>query len=347
MRPSPIRGLLPLLLVALLGACDETTAPPGPLPPLEAGGSNYVMYSIGDYLRAPTEANWYRPGVLRPTIAAYHLDSLTVHDQLRAMRENGQRNIALVLWYEDFSLHPDRAGVELYGHIADASAGALHPQHARNLEGILRAIERAGFAEINFRFASQGLSRPQNWAAWSGSRYETNRRFIWSTKAIVDRVVADGPARVIYDLDVELGGIHHLGEGRRYAQQLWKDYVRAFGSRGTVGFSIPVGPGVVATALKDFDSAGSRPEFLAVDLYNDEYRSLQYVSREMRRAGARNLHVIVQEVFYNDSTAASAVHRARDELKLPIRYVMQWPLERGSSHPHFSVDFPVEYGAYR
>lgn len=334
-------------LAILLSACESTTTPHDPPPPLKAGGSNYVMYSIGDYLHTPTEENWYRPGVLRPTIAAYHLDSLTVHEQLATMRAGGQRTIALVLWYEDFTLHGDRVGIDTYGHIVDSSTGSLHPQHASNLADLLRAIRRAGYEEITFRFATQGRSNPRNWTSWSAASYEKNRRFVWSTRAVVEGALSGGSARVLYDLDVELGGIHHLGQGRRYTVQMWKDYVRAFGNRNTVGFSIPVGAGVVAAALRDFDEARARPQYLAVDLYHEEYRSLEHVSREMRRAGAQNIPVIVQEVFYNDSTAAHAVRRAREELGLPIMYVMQWPLQRGSSHPHFSVHFPGEYSAYR
>jgi len=40
---------------------------------------------------------------MRPVIGAYHLDSATVKRQLASMYANGQRSIALLLWYGDLS----------------------------------------------------------------------------------------------------------------------------------------------------------------------------------------------------------------------------------------------------
>jgi len=314
---------------------------------MEAGGSNYVMYSIGEYLEDPGQEVWYRPLVLRPVIGTLHLDSLRVREQLERMYANGQRRIALVLWYDDFGLDPAAPREPVRGHIVDSGPGQLRPRHQANLEHLLRLLRCVGYEELVFRFASQGRVRPLEWEAWQEAVYRRNWSFVANTIDLIDAQVAATGLRVTYDLDVELGGIHHLGQGRRYAVRMWKDYLARYGNERSVGFSIPVAPGIVTAAIAAFDEAGARPPRYAVDLYGSEYEMLGHVARELRARGEAAKPVVVQEVFYNDPIAAAGVRRAREEFRLHIPYVLQWPLARGARQPHFSVHFPAEYDAYR
>src|SRR5262245_46960290 len=66
---------------------------------VQIGGSNYPMYSLGNLLQYPTDSDWFIPYNLRPVIATYNLAPDTVRKQLSVMYGNGQRKIALDLWY--------------------------------------------------------------------------------------------------------------------------------------------------------------------------------------------------------------------------------------------------------
>src|SRR5215510_14396376 len=85
----------------------------------ERGGSNYPMYSVGNYLDYPTDSDWFIPYNLRPVIGTYHLAPDTVKKQLERMFENGQRKIALDLWYSDLSGDGDLADSAVYGHVVN------------------------------------------------------------------------------------------------------------------------------------------------------------------------------------------------------------------------------------
>jgi hypothetical protein len=93
----------------------------------ETGGSNYATYSVGNYLDYPTDSDWFDPYNLRPVIGTYHLAPATVKQQLATMFANGQRKIALDLWYSDLfiirktlvvgKLIPNpKANQDCYGH---------------------------------------------------------------------------------------------------------------------------------------------------------------------------------------------------------------------------------------
>lgn len=346
---KPSLRSLALLMSLVLGACDQQTLSPLPPPPgpMLAGGSNYGMYSVGSYLDHATTEVWYRPNELRPVIATFHLDSLAVKEQLRVMYANGQRRLALILWFGDFQHDPELQGTLVHGHILDSSAKQLHPLHRHNLVRLLELMAETGFEEAILRFGHQGASHPHDWPFWNERRYQDNWAFISDTRKLVETTAKRAQLPVLYDIGMELGGIHHLGQGEPYTRRLWADYVKRFGTERTMGFSISLGPSVVAAALKVFDSGGRRPEMLAVSLYGNEYEALRQLSIEMRRSKAQAMPVIVQETWYNDPTVAEVVAKARADFAINIRYIVQWPLHRGALQPHFSVPFPAEYSAYK
>lgn len=320
----------------------------GPQPPraLEPGGSNYLTYSIGAYRDTATEEVWYRPGVLRTVIGSYHEDPAAVRRQMEAMYADGQRKLAFMLWFDDFSRRPELEGRETHGHLVNAAGGRLLPVHRENIRQLLRLMTEVGYTELVFRFAARGEADPREWTEWDEARYLENWSVTVDTKALIDAEVRGGPLRVIYDLEAELGGITHLGQTRAYAIRLWGDWVRRFGTAGTVGFSLIPGPHLFTTANAIYDLAGARPEMYAYDIYGDEFDKLKMVRDEMRIAGEHLKPVIVQEAYYNDFLASEEILRAFGELGLHIRYVMQWPWRRYSGNPHFNVDYPEEFVAY-
>ena len=100
-----------------------------------------AMYSVGTYLDYPTDSDWSAPLNLRPVIGTYDLAPDTVRKQLAEMYANGQRKIAIDLWYLDFSLYGNPSNGPLNGHIVNSKLGKLMPQHESNLKSALTDIE--------------------------------------------------------------------------------------------------------------------------------------------------------------------------------------------------------------
>jgi len=312
--------------------------------PLERGGSNYPMYSVGQYLSSPTEETWYAPGNMRPVIGTFHLAPDIVRQQLHTMYTNGQRRIALSLWFADFSSHKTIRNGEVYGHMVNSQYGRLLPRHEANLKSVLQLIQQIGYEEVVFRFGSQGNSAPWGWRQWEEDHYQKNLSFIISTRAIVEDVLGHTPVKVTYDLDGELGG-RQKGQSRRYLVRLWRDYTARFGATRTFGFSVAAAPGRFAQLITDLDQAGLRPAEYAADMYGNEFRHLSHIERELQDAHEGGKPLVILETFYNDATTAAQIDEACRTWK-NIRTLFQWPLARDASHPRFSVHYPPNFDNY-
>lgn len=246
-----------LLSAAALSGCTTVRAAAAVID-FEPGGSNYVVYSVGRYLAEPSEATWYAPGNMRPVIGTYDQDPGTVERQLRAMWANGQRKVALVLFYGDFTPDLRIRDSAVYGLIVNAKAGRLMPTHEANLVQVLRLVQSIGYDEVVFRFATTGVSDPRGWSSWDESTYQTNLAFIVNTKAVIDAELREGAPKVLYDLDVELAGLRE-GQARSYAVRLWRDFTNRFGADRSMGFSFAFERGRITAALSAFDEVGIRP----------------------------------------------------------------------------------------
>lgn len=344
--------LVPLLLLGAVAVPRGRTVERARLAPLRVAGSNYPFYSVDGYLRDPTESTWFAPGTLRPVVGRYDEDSATVLRQLEQMYAAGQRRIALVVWYDDLSNDARLRDRPVYGHAVNASTGALLPRHAESLRAIVRHLRTLGYEELVVRFAGQGQSRPKEWKRWNEDAYERNRRFIWSTITLVDS--ARGPLPVLYDLDIEGGGID-LGQERPYVRRLWRDYLASFPAENSVGFSLAassrldwgLGGRRLATLIADFDSVGRRPPSYAVDVYEWPARSLAGISRSLQAQGAGGAPVVILESYHDDVETCEAVADARAAGALDIVAVYQWPLDRGATARHVSMDFARSYRVWR
>jgi hypothetical protein len=312
----------------------------------ETGGSNYPMYSVGTYLQYPTDSDWYAPLNLRPVIGTYHLAPDTVRKQLATMYANGQRKIALDLWYLDFSLYGNPSDNPLNGHIVNSKLGKLMPQQESNLKSVLEDIRNAGFNFIILRFDTQGDSAPIGWASWDQSKYNTNWSFIRNTIQTVQQQITGKSIRVIYDLEGELGG-EAIGQAVRYSTQLWKDYVQEFGPHNTIGFSFSYTyTQKIATAMQSYDQAAVRPDIYGFDIYGDEFNALSELKTELDAAGESKKPVFIEEAYYNDAAAHSQIMQARQSLIMNIKWIMQWPEQRGAYQNNFSVQYPADYFNY-
>jgi len=284
---------------------------------------------------------------MRPVIGAYHLDSATVKRQLASMYANGQRSIALLLWYGDLSSDSRISDSLVYGHVVNAKLGHLMPRHVANLQRVLTLVRETGYRHVVFRFDGQGPSRSREWKTWDEAKYQQNWRFLTSTQAIVDSVLRNSGVSILYDLDAEGAGVD-VGQQRPYTVRLWRDYTALFGTQRTIGFSIAVIPGRVTKAIADYDRVGRRPREYGFDIYGDELKTLTYVRSELLSAGPDELKkpIIILEDYYNDAQSAEEILQARSQLMLNITMVFQWPLARGAKQAHFSLDYPADYSAY-
>jgi len=263
------------------------------------------------------------------------------------MYANGQRSIALLLWYGDFSGDARISDSLGYGHVVNAKLGHLMPRHIANLQRVFTLIRETGYRHLVFRFDGQGPSRSRDWKTWDEGRYQLNWRFLTSTQAIVDSVLSGSGISILYDLDAEGAGVD-VGQQRAYTVRLWHDYTASFDAQRTVGFSIAVIPGRLTKAIADYDRVGLRPREYALDIYGDELKTLTYVRNELSSAGSDELKkpIIILEDFYDDAQSARETLQARSQLMLNITTVFQWPLARGARQAHFSIDYPADYSAY-
>ncbi len=312
----------------------------------EVGGSNYAMYSVGDYLIYPDSIHWFKPYNWRPVIGTYHLEPETVKNQLSVMYNNGQRKITLDLWYADFSRDSTIADSPVDAHIVNSSLGKLIPQHEENLINLLNDIVNQGYNQIMFRFFTQLDSAPIGWSDWDESKYLKNWSFISSTKATVKKTLEGKSIKVLYDLDGELAG-QTSGQAEAYFQRMWGDYVKNYGSHNCIGFSFAISPPrSFSDAIALYDKVGKRPDIYGFDIYGDEYAGLQYLQNVLQSAGDGNKPVFIEEAYYNDLEADQEIRQARSDLHMNIRFIMQWPVARYAFQPGFSVQFPSDYSAY-
>ncbi len=312
----------------------------------ETGGSNYAMYSVGSYLDFPTDSDWNIPYNLRPVIGTYHLAPEIVKQQLATMFANGQRKIALDLWYSDFTNDGNLADSPVYAHVVNAKLGKLMPQHESNLKSLLSDIENTGYELIIFRFATQRNSAPIGWWPWNQAKYDLNWSFIQSTINTIQQQISGKPIKVLYDLELEIGGTQ-TGEAVQYCTQLWKDYVEEFGSHNSIGFLFAYNEiGKVTKAMTIYDQVGVRPDIYGFDIYGDELAAYTELQSELKDAGEETKPVFSEEVYYNDLDADYQIRQARTTLKLNIKWIMQWPVARWAVQNGFSVQYPANYDAY-
>jgi hypothetical protein len=312
----------------------------------ETGGSNYAMYSVGNYLQYPTDSDWYVPNNLRPVIGTYDQEPDTVRKQLAVMYANGQRKIALDLWYTDFSLYGNPSDGLVNAHIVNSKLGRLMPQHESNLKSLLTDIENAGFNFVILRFATQGLSAPIGWNTWSQSMYNTNWSFVSSTINTVQQAISGKSIKVIYDLELEIGGVTN-GQAVQYCTQMWKDYTQKYGSHNTIGFSFAYTyTQKINQAMMTYDPANVRPDIYGFDIYGDEFNALSEIKSELDAAGEGKKPIFMEEAFYNDAEANAQILNARQSLGMNIKWIMQWPLQRGATQNNFSIQYPADYFNY-
>lgn len=312
--------ILNSLIVLFCFGC--TSKPVGPIISIPIVGSNFVMSSIGKYLTDPIPENWNSDN-MRPVVGTYHLNPDLVRQELKTMFDNGQRKISIVIWFN----HTDQ---DVNAHVINSSGGKLPKQQMLNLLDLMNDILNTGFNEILIRFAQQGVSDPSGWTEWNEEMLNENWSFISTTRLLIEPILKGIPHK--YDLGVELGGLDS-GQAERYQRSLWLKYVLTFGSQDSVGFSVAYAP----DRLKKLFANGIYVNQWAIDIYDNVYAGLKQIKEDMK-----DMHFIISETYYKDLQNQDEVNRGAKDFNLNIDYILQWPLSRGSTAKHFSIDYPSE-----
>ncbi len=309
---------------------------------LEIGGANYSLYDVQRYLDNPTEATWYTPGVMNLVVGHYHLNPAKVNAQLEDMYNKGQRKIAIMIWYS--RLLPGIT-TDTWGHLVKSDGGRMTAQHEQNMAAVLNKVRQLGYNEVMLRFATQGTSDPGGWAVWNEPLFQENWNFVYNAINLSENTLRNTAVRRTYDLGVELGGLTN-GQTVPYIKKLWSNYVYVFGNTRSYGFSIAHAPGRLARLISDLRSTGNLPGEYASDIYDNAGGAIGTIATELQQAGELSKPLVVQECYYNDAAAFAEMTGTALQRGVKLRCMMQWPVQRGSSIPHFSMNYPPVYNEF-
>lgn len=319
--------------------------------------------------RGGSTLNWYRlgPGCDREPygiIANYHEPGVRtrVRKQLIALRAAGQGRISLSLFHQRPEV-PTLDG-RVTGTVLDSTGGRLHPQMEQNLVDYLRDIRAAAFTEVVFRYHPQGPNDVRNEDRWSDSLRDEN----WSLIASIEPLLLDSGLRHTTDLFAEgmprarnvssviFDNVPQFEDWSDYARFVWRAYADAFGTANTLGFSF-----VSDTEARRIDArarhmdyiyGSQRPAVLGFSLYGEGgSRDETWIFREYQRQlvdeGWGGLDWIVTEAWYNDPGAAAAIQQALGDTGQPVRFLIQWPVERDSTcSPDVTEATPIGFDAF-
>lgn len=299
-------------------------------------GSNYVMWSIGDYVKNPTEENWYKPGTLKPLMASYHLSPETVQKQLSVMKSNGQKKISLVYWYVPVAA--PNSSIVFNGHHVYSEKGEIHPQIKNNIALLAADIAKNGFESVTVRMGPQGMAAADQWKKWEEGYYQTHWNLLKNLRTEFQNGFKNTKVKILFDLAGEQGGLEK-GMSLAFCQRLWTDYVKEFGVSDTVGFSVAFLVSRVRNLLKIYDSVKAYPVAIALDIYGNEYNQLRDLYEEVLQSRGNSIPLVIMESFYRDKNTVRQIQLAARDYQLNITDIYQWPLMRGGP-PHFSMDYP-------
>jgi hypothetical protein len=309
------------------GGNSQPVTPPAA--PAGLGGSNYGWYQLDS------------PCVREPYGVVYNYDTATntIDTQLKEMYNNGQRRLRIPIYHG--------RGINS-GTVMDSTGGNLAPRFLTNLANLLGAVSAAGFEEIEVSFNPQGGNDPTHWVTFSSDYYQEN----WSLIQNLHPIIAG--AGIPYHIDLSNEGIPPPGYAAllQYSQELWNDYVSAFGSNDTLGFSIIADAGHVSqvSAVYGPSAFGNHgpPTLFDVHIYDETGNSFATAYSGLSGQGYQGVGWIIGEAFYNDALEAAALRQEVNNTGQKVFYLTQWPLASGPScSPDVNVAPPLVFSNYQ
>ena len=297
------------------------------------GGSNYIDVD-------GTLAN-------SPLFGVFHDNRDTVRAQLQTMFDNGQRMIALSVWFCDAD--PYGHTEDLWAYMFNSHNGDLAAQYKQNIADVLALVQQIGFTQIHFRFDAQLNALPE-WPAWDEAQFQQNLSFIMN---VIGVVKANVSVKTLFDLAGEF--IDSKAFYMQYCTALWREYTARYGSTDA---TMSINTGHRPSSAKSraqlivhaFKGAGlPLPVFYLADCYGNEYLTLKGLHDGMVAVGQGNLPVYLQECFYNDKATATEVKKVRTTIRgLKLKGIFQWPGIRGTAldNVNFGPVFPKDFRNY-
>jgi len=313
LRLRPHNSLLTVLLLAVAlcgcGSSSSTTGATAPPPAAALGGSDYGWYQLDS-------------GCIRePYGVVYNYDTATatIDAQLQQMYANGQRRLRIPIYFA--------RGINS-GTIMDSTGGNLSPRFRANLTNLLAAVKAAGFVEIEVSFNPQSNNNPIVWSTFSSDYYNEDWTLIQNLRPIL------AGSGIPYHIDLLNEGIPPLAVGGyapllQYDQMLWNDYVVAYGSGDTIGFSI-IADAFHANSVSAVYGASAygnhgAPPLFDVHIYDETGTSFATAYSSLKSQGYAGVDWIIGEAYYNDAAEAASLRQQIAATGQTVLYLTQWP----------------------
>jgi hypothetical protein len=304
-----------------------------PPPPTAAlGGSDYGWYQLDS------------PCIREPYGVVYNYDTATatIEAQLQQMYANGQRRLRIPIYFA--------RGINS-GTVMDSTGGNLSSRFRANLTNLLAAIKATGFEEIEVSFNPQSDNLPIQWTTFSSDYFQENWTLIENLRPLI---VAGG---IPYHLDLLNEGIPPLSSGGyapllQYDQMLWNDYVTAYGSSDTLGFSI-IADAAHANSVSAVYGASAygnhgAPPLFDVHIYDETGAGFSTAFSSLTAQGYAGVNWIIGEAYYNDAAEAASLRQQATSTGQTVLYLTQWPLTSGTScSPDVNVAPPLAFANYQ
>jgi hypothetical protein len=133
---------------------------------------------------------------------------------------------------------------------------------------------------------------------------------------------------------------------------MWNDYVTAYGSSDTLGFSI-IADATHANSVSAVYGASAygnhgAPPLFDVHIYDETGAGFATAFSALTAQGYAGVNWIIGEAYYNDAAEAASLRQQATSTGQTVLYLTQWPLTSGQScSPDVNVAPPLAFANYQ
>jgi hypothetical protein len=131
-----------------------------------------------------------------------------------------------------------------------------------------------------------------------------------------------------------------------FLKLMWSNYAKKYPPEKTVGFSFnhAHAPGTTES-LRVFEDSGVWPGAISVDVYQEPERFLGALAKALAAFKRPDQPVVINETYRNNKEMAAAFGKAKKQHAINFRFLLQWPLDKGSAG-HCDNPLSAEIDAY-
>jgi hypothetical protein len=132
---------------------------------------------------------------------------------------------------------------------------------------------------------------------------------------------------------------------------LWNDYVAAFGSSDTLGFSI-IADAAHANSVSAVYAASTygnhgAPPLFDVHIYDETGVSFATAFTALKAQGYAGTIWIIGEAYYNDAAEAASLRQQVTSTGQSVLYLTKWPLTSTSTCADVNIAPPADFANYQ